>query len=65
MPSASCIVSQMLKWLLTDNMVGGRIHINAIGGGCPGKNKLHLEILARATTLVVSEPQTRIKGAIQ
>src|SRR3546814_20654406 len=46
-------------------MVGAGIHINAIGGDCPGKTELHRDILARARTFVEFEPQTRIEGEIQ
>lgn len=51
--------------ILTDNMVGWGIHINAIGGDCPGKTELHRDILLRADTFVEFEPQTRIEGEIQ
>ena len=51
--------------ILTDNMVGAGVHINAIGGDCPGKTELHRDIVARATTFVEYPPQTRIEGEIQ
>ncbi len=51
--------------ILTDNMVGAGIHINAIGGDCPGKTELHADILKRADIFVEYEPQTRIEGEIQ
>jgi ornithine cyclodeaminase/alanine dehydrogenase-like protein (mu-crystallin family) len=31
--------------ILTDNMVGSGVHINAVGGDCPGKTELHRDIL--------------------
>ena len=31
--------------ILTDNMVGAGMHINAVGGDCPGKTELHPDIL--------------------
>lgn len=51
--------------ILTDNMVGAGIHINAVGGDCPGKTELHRDILLRADIFVEYPPQTRIEGEIQ
>lgn len=51
--------------ILTDNMVGSGVHINAIGGDCPGKTELHRDILLRADIFVEYPPQTRIEGEIQ
>ncbi len=51
--------------ILTDNMVGDGIHINAVGGDCPGKTELHKDILLRAGIFVEFTPQTRIEGEIQ
>jgi len=51
--------------ILTDNMVGSDVHINAIGGDCPGKTELHKDILLRSEIFVEYPPQTRIEGEIQ
>jgi len=51
--------------ILTDNMVGAGVHINAIGGDCPGKTELHRDILLRADIFVEFPEQTRIEGEIQ
>ena len=51
--------------ILTDNMVGAGIHMNAIGGDCPGKTELHRDILLRSDIFVEYPPQTRIEGEIQ
>jgi ornithine cyclodeaminase len=51
--------------ILTDNMVGAGIHINAVGGDCPGKTELHPDILRRSDIFVEYAPQTRIEGEIQ
>ncbi|PSM16860.1 ornithine cyclodeaminase [Nitratireductor sp. StC3] len=51
--------------ILTDNMVGPGIHINAVGGDCPGKTELHRDILMRASIFVEYPPQTRVEGEIQ
>jgi ornithine cyclodeaminase len=51
--------------ILTDNMVGAGVHINAVGGDCPGKTELHADILRRSDIFVEYPPQTRIEGEIQ
>ncbi len=51
--------------ILTDNMVGAGVHINGVGGDCPGKTELHRDILLRASIFVEYPPQTRIEGEIQ
>jgi ornithine cyclodeaminase len=49
----------------TADMVGAGVHINAIGGDCPGKTELHRDILNRSDIFVEYPPQTRIEGEIQ
>ena len=61
----TCTADKQLATILTDNMVGSGIHINAIGGDCPGKTELHKDILARSDVFVEYPPQTRIEGEIQ
>jgi ornithine cyclodeaminase len=51
--------------ILTDNMIGAGTHINAVGGDCPGKTELHVDILRRSGIFVEYAPQTRIEGEIQ
>jgi ornithine cyclodeaminase len=51
--------------VLTDNMVGQGIHINGVGGDCPGKTEMHKDILLRSDIFVEYPPQTRIEGEIQ
>jgi ornithine cyclodeaminase len=43
------------------------MHLNAIGGDCPGKTELDARILLRrdARVVVEYEPQSRIEGEIQ
>jgi ornithine cyclodeaminase len=43
------------------------MHINALGGDCPGKTELHADVLRRpdARVFVEYEPQSRIEGEIQ
>jgi ornithine cyclodeaminase len=53
--------------ILTPKMIHPGVHINALGGDCPGKTELHPEILLRedARVVVEYEPQSRIEGEIQ
>jgi ornithine cyclodeaminase len=51
--------------ILTDNMVGSGVHLNAVGGDCPGKTELHRDILLRSSIFVEYPPQTRVEGEIQ
>ena len=61
----TCTADKQYATILTDNMVGAGVHINAIGGDCPGKTELHPDILKRADVFVEYPPQTRIEGEIQ
>ena len=54
-----------LATILTDNMVGSGVHINAVGGDCPGKTELHKDILLRSDIFVEFPEQTRIEGECQ
>ena len=54
-----------LATILTDNMIGAGVHINAVGGDSPGKTELARGILLRADIFVEFPPQTRIEGEIQ
>ena len=51
--------------ILTPEMIEPGMHINAVGGDCPGKTELHADILRNARVIVEFEPQTRIEGDIQ
>ncbi|MFO1202721.1 MAG: ornithine cyclodeaminase [Tabrizicola sp.] len=51
--------------ILTDNMVGASVHLNAVGGDCPGKTELHRDILLRSSIFVEYPAQTRVEGEIQ
>ena len=48
-------------------MVRPGMHLNAVGGDCPGKTELDAAILLRldARIVVEYEPQTRIEGELQ
>ncbi len=61
----TCTADKQYATILTDNMIGAGVHINAIGGDCPGKTELHKDILLRSSIFVEYPPQTRIEGEIQ
>ena len=61
----TCTADKQYATILTDNLVGAGVHINAIGGDCPGKTELHKDILLRSEIFVEYPPQTRIEGEIQ
>lgn len=61
----TCTADKANNHILTANMVGAGVHINAIGGDSPGKTELDAEIVGRAAVFVEYPPQTRIEGEIQ
>lgn len=61
----TCTADKQNATILTDNMIGAGVHINAVGGDCPGKTELHGDILLRSDIFVEYPPQTRIEGEIQ
>lgn len=61
----TCTADKQHATILTDNMVGAGVHINAIGGDCAGKTELHRDILLRSEIFVEFAEQTRIEGEVQ
>lgn len=51
--------------ILTPDMIEPGMHLNAVGGDCPGKTELHGDILDVAKVFVEYEPQSRVEGEIQ
>jgi ornithine cyclodeaminase len=51
--------------ILTSDMLAPGMHINAVGGDCPGKTELAADVLQAAKVFVEFTPQTRIEGDIQ
>ena len=51
--------------ILTPEMIAPGMHINAVGGDCPGKTELHSDIIKSANVFVEYTPQSRIEGEIQ
>jgi ornithine cyclodeaminase len=61
----TCTADKQYATILSDNMVGAGVHINGVGGDCPGKTEMHRDILLRSAIFVEYLPQTRIEGEIQ
>jgi len=61
----TCTADKRNATILTSSMVSEGVHINAIGGDCPGKTELEAQLLERADVFIEYEPQTRIEGDIQ
>ncbi|HTB87102.1 MAG TPA: hypothetical protein VK743_04100, partial [Steroidobacteraceae bacterium] len=53
--------------ILTPQIIEPGMHLNAVGGDCPGKTELHPDILriAAARIVVEFEAQARVEGEIQ
>ena len=51
--------------VLTADMVEPGMHINGIGGDCPGKTEIDKNVLLNSKIFVEYEPQTRVEGDIQ
>lgn len=51
--------------ILTADMVSPGVHINGVGGDCPGKTEISAELLTLGKIFVEHEPQTRVEGDIQ
>ena len=51
--------------IVTPDMIEPGMHLNAVGGDCPGKTELHPDVLRGAKVFVEFAPQTRIEGDIQ
>lgn len=61
----TCTADKALATVLTSDLIEPGMHINAIGGDCPGKTELEAAILTRADVFVEYPPQTRVEGEIQ
>jgi ornithine cyclodeaminase len=56
---------KQLATIVTPEMIEPGMHLNAVGGDCPGKTELHADVLRTAGVFVEYEPQTRIEGDLQ
>lgn len=62
----TCTADKTNAHVLDDAVVERGVHLNAIGGDCPGKTELDAATMRRADVIAVEyEPQTRIEGEIQ
>lgn len=61
----TCTADKAWATILTPDMVSPGTHINGVGGDCPGKTELHVDLLRAAKIFVEYEPQTRVEGDIQ
>ena len=61
----TCTADKRNATVLHDDVVVPGVHINAIGGDCPGKTELDPTILERATVFVEYPEQTFVEGEIQ
>jgi ornithine cyclodeaminase len=51
--------------IITPDMVTPGMHINGVGGDCPGKTELHADVLRRGPVFVEYAPQSRVEGDVQ
>ena len=51
--------------VITPELLAPGMHLNAVGGDCPGKTELHPDVLRAGRVVVEYEPQTRIEGDLQ
>jgi ornithine cyclodeaminase len=51
--------------IITPDMLAPGMHINGVGGDCPGKTEMHADVLRAAQVFVEFEPQTRMEGDLQ
>jgi ornithine cyclodeaminase len=51
--------------IITLDMVEPGMHINGVGGDCPGKTEIDPEVLRASNVFVEFEPQSRIEGDVQ
>jgi ornithine cyclodeaminase len=51
--------------IISADMIEPGMHINGVGGDCPGKTEIHPDVLRAAKVFVEYEPQTRIEGDLQ
>ncbi|MDJ0334460.1 ornithine cyclodeaminase [Salinibacterium sp. G-O1] len=61
----TCTADKTNATIISNDMVEPGMHLNAIGGDCPGKTELDAAILRRSDVFVEFPEQTRIEGEIQ
>lgn len=61
----TCTADKAQNTILNSAQVRSGVHLNAVGGDCPGKTELDPEILRRARVFVEFPEQSRIEGEVQ
>lgn len=61
----TCTADKAKNTVLHSSQVRPGMHINGVGGDCPGKTELDPQLLSRGRVFVEYEEQTRIEGDIQ
>jgi len=61
----TCTAAKRHAGVLSLPMVKPGVHVNALGGDCPGKTELTVDLLRAASVFVEHEPQTRLEGDVQ
>ncbi|MBR7800773.1 ornithine cyclodeaminase [Undibacterium fentianense] len=51
--------------IITPDMIEPGMHINGVGGDCPGKTELHADVLRMGPVFCEFEPQSRVEGDMQ
>ncbi len=51
--------------IITPDMIEPGMHINGVGGDCPGKTEIHADVLRMGPVFCEFEPQSRIEGDMQ
>jgi ornithine cyclodeaminase len=51
--------------IITPDMLAPGMHVNGVGGDCPGKTELHADVLRAGAVFVEYEPQSRVEGDLQ
>ncbi|MBO1268161.1 ornithine cyclodeaminase [Arthrobacter cavernae] len=61
----TCTADKARATILSADLIEPGVHLNAIGGDCPGKTELDPAILLGGEVFVEFTPQTRVEGEIQ
>lgn len=61
----TCTADKAQNHVLAQRHVAPGVHLNAVGGDCPGKTELDEAILDNSKVFVEYPPQTRVEGEIQ
>ncbi len=61
----TCTADKKYQTILTKEMIKNDVYINAIGGDCPGKTELEMELVKTSTVVVEYLEQCKIEGEIQ